>query len=180
MARRWCKLDILCCMSTEQNVRLVRREFLKLMLLGVAAAGCSSRPSDPTAAPTLLATPAGTLPPTVALAVQFVLENEAVGYTANPVGCDRTTIQGTVHDASGTGVSGMILRIWADDPAAASTLQTGIQGEYALDVAQELTDQEYHLQLVDASNTVLLSDVIVSQAVPSCDLNLMTVNFVAK
>jgi hypothetical protein len=180
MARRWGKLDILFYMSTDHNVRLMRREFLKLILLAGAAAGCSPRPSDPTVAPTQLATPAGTLPPTVALAVQFVLENEAVGYAANPAGCDRTTIQGTVRDASGAVISGMTLRIWASDPAAASTLQTGVQGEYALDVAQEITDQEYHLQLMDSSGTVLLSDVIVVQSVPDCALNLMTVNFVAK
>jgi hypothetical protein len=158
----------------------MRREFLKLMLLAGAAAGCSPRPDDSTAAPAPLATPAGTLPSTVALAVQYVLENEAVGYAANPAGCDRTTIQGTVRDAAGTVVPGMTLRIWASDPSTASTLQTGVQGEYALDVAQEIIEQEYHLQLVDASNTVLLSDVIVAQSVPSCDLNLMTVNFVAK
>src|SRR5688572_10577548 len=137
MARTCHKLVILLCMSNHHNVRLARRAFLKLILLA-GAAGCSPRRQEPTATQIPLATPAGTLAPTVALAVQFVLENEAVGYGANPAGCDRTTIQGAVRDASGVGVAGMTLRIWASDPAAASTLQTGAHGEYSLDVAQTL------------------------------------------
>jgi hypothetical protein len=154
----------------------MRRDFLKLILLAGAAAGCSPRPDDPTAAPPPLATPAGTLPSTVALAVQYVLENEAVGYTANPAGCDRTTIQGSVRDASGAFVPGMTLRIWSSNPSTASTLQTGVQGEYVLDVAQEITEQEFHLQLVDASNTLLLSDVIVAQSVPSGKVAKLAIN----
>jgi hypothetical protein len=167
-------------MSNHHNVRLARREFLKLMLLAGAAAGCSPRRQERTPTEAPLATPAGTLPPTVALAVQFVLENEAVDYAANPAGCDRTTVHGAVRDASGAGVAGLTLRIWASDPTAASTLQTDVQGEYTLDVAQALTEQEYHLQLTDAAGTTLFSDVIVAQAVPSCELNLMIVNFRAK
>lgn len=160
----------------QQESSLYRRQFLKLMLIVGGLAGCRGLAQD--AGPTALATPAGTLPPTVAFSGRFVLQNEAVGYAPNPSGCNRTTLQGVVQDAFGAPVPGAVIRVWAGDPASASILQTDAQGVYSLDVADNLTETAYSLQLVDPSGAILLSDVIIAQAIPSCDLNLLTVNFV--
>jgi|GEM_PF-2332107 len=163
-------------MQSAKSSQLHRREFLKLLLLAGGVVGCGKLAQS--GAPP--GTPAPTLPPTVSWDARFILEGDAVDYAPNPAGCNRTTISGIVKDASGTALPGMIIRLWAADPAAASTLTTDAQGQYTVDVATSLSSEAYHLQLVDASGGILLSDVIVAQTIPNCDLNLLTVNFMQK
>ena len=163
-------------MPAGKSSQLYRRGFLKLLLLAGGVAGCGKLVQSK--APP--GTPAPTLPPTISLDARFILENDAVGYVPNPAGCNRTTISGVVKDASGAALPGVTIRLWVADPVAASTLTTDAQGQYTVDVATSLTSEAYHLQLVDASGSVLLSDVIVAQAIPNCDLNLLTVNFIQK
>jgi hypothetical protein len=163
-------------MRTGKPPQIYRREFLKLLILAGGVVGCGKLATSE--APP--GTPAPKLPATVSLDTRFTLENEAVGYGPNPAGCDRTTIRGVVKDSSGSVQPSLVIRLWAANPAAASTLPIDAQGQYTVDVAKVLSGETYHLQLVDATGSVLLSDVIVAQAIPDCTLNLLTVNFVQK
>lgn len=158
-----------------------RREFLYLVLLSGAAVGCRRVPADPppSATPTALIITA-TPPVTLDVQLRFVLENEAINYHPNPGGCEKTTIQGTVRDASGTPLVGLTIHVWMEgDPQQALILTTGVDGLFSVDIEQALSDKTYDLQLVADAGATLLSDVIVAQAIPSCDLNLIEVNFVA-
>jgi len=103
-----------------------------------------------------------------------------VSYSADPAGCDRTTIEGRVIDANGTALAGVTIRWWSDDPAGAQVLLTDALGGYKIVVADSLTDATYHLQVVEPATGSSLSDVIVARAIPGCDLNLMTVDFVSQ
>jgi hypothetical protein len=144
------------------------------MLISGAVAGCrfvGSVPSSPGSAPL----PVGTL----TLDLRYRLENDSIDYSPHAAGCDRTTIRGTVRDAGGNPASGLMVRVWADDPMQATALFTDGGGAYTLDVADALSSAVYHLQLFDAAGLTLLSDVIVAEAIPDCNLNVMTVNFVA-
>ena len=155
-----------------------RRQFLHLLVLSGVVAGCRHLvPEESTPSPITPIPPVPTVTLTVAL--RFSPDNDAVDYSPNPAGCDRTTIQGTVRDANGRGVSQIILRVWAQDDSWSGAVMTGEDGFYRVDLADGLTEKIYRLQLVDQSGTTLLSDVVIAPAIPSCDLNLMTVNFVA-
>ncbi len=162
-----------------------RREFLRLLLTGGAAsllAACQRTPGEAplaTVAPTLSPTLAATLPAPAAIDPRYVLDHDAVGYGPHPAGCDRIGIRGTVRDVDGTPQAGLIIRLWSRDPGTASALQTDGDGRYSVDIIGSPTEATYHLQLSSSSGEILLSDVIVAQAIPSCDLNLMTVDFIA-
>ena len=161
-------------MTVSHDSLFRRRQFLQLIALSGLVAGCRSlaRGSD---SPTLPAfTLAPTLPPTLTLDIRFALENDAAEYAPNPAGCDRVSMQGRVQ-----GGGDWVIRLWSSDPAQVSAVQTDSQGGYAVDVATQLTDATYHLQLFDPASSTLASEIIVVQAIPSCDLNLMTVNFVS-
>jgi hypothetical protein len=110
----------------------------------------------------------------------FVLQNDAVSYSADQESCGRTTIQGMALDADGAGLAGVTIRWWADDPGAAQVILTDALGSYRVVVDSALSDATYHLQIVEPATGSLLSDVIVAQAIPSCDLNVMAVNFVSE
>lgn len=111
--------------------------------------------------------------------LRFLLEDDAVRYEPHPAGCNRTTIRGTVQDAAGVGLSGVTIHVWTGSPDTASVLLTDGQGAYETDVADGPSDQVYNLQIFDAATGAQLSDVIVAEAVPTCEHNLMTVNFIA-
>jgi hypothetical protein len=148
-----------------------RRQFLQLLVLSGAAVGCRRvlRIDDPT-------------PPTPTAGagipnLHFELENNAISYGSAP-SCDVTIIQGAVTGPGGAALSGLTVRLqaitggpWQD------AAQTGEGGDYQFEAAAELSEVTYRLQLVDQSDAPL-SDVVVAQAIPSCDHNLMTVNFV--
>ncbi|MBN1312046.1 MAG: hypothetical protein JXB30_11565 [Anaerolineae bacterium] len=154
--------------------QLDRRRFLHLLILSGAVAGCRRlTPNTPSAPPT--ASPGSTL----ALDLLYALENAAVDYSPHPRGCDVTSIRGSVLDADGSPVAGVLVHVWADDVNQAIRLSTDAGGYYSCDVASSTNNDTYHVQLTDQTATTLFSDVIVVQAVASCDLNLMTVNFVA-
>jgi hypothetical protein len=155
-----------------------RREFLQLLLLSGAAVGCRRvvPRADSTATPVAItATP----PVTLALDLRFELQNQAIDYAPHPEGCDRTTILGAVRDADGGGLAGVTVHVWAEDGSVETMLTTAGDGTFSLDVADGLSETNYYLQLVDPSGAVLLSDVVIAQALPSCDLNLIQLTFVA-
>jgi hypothetical protein len=83
-------------------------------------------------------------------------------------------------DADGAGLAGVTIRWWADDPGAAQVILTDALGSYRVVVDSALSDATYHLQIVEPATGSLLSDVIVARAIPSCDLNVMAVNFVSE
>jgi hypothetical protein len=160
-------------MSHHGLLLLTRRQFLRLLLMAGGLAGCQGlAPNTPTF--TLTGEPAGSLSGT-----RFFLEDDAVRYEPHPAGCDRATIHGTVQDAAGVGLSSVTIHIWTGSPDSASVLLTDGQGVYETDVAGGPTDQVYNLQIFDAATGSQLSDVIVAEAVPTCEHNLMTVNFIA-
>jgi hypothetical protein len=145
-----------------------RRDFLKLAVISGLAAGCTSQ--------VVTTTPVVT--PGTATYGSFRLENDTVQYGAHPRGCDVTTIRGKVTGADGQPIDGLHIKLWLDDPAQATTLATADGGLYALDVAQGLVRQTFHLQLLDAAGQTTLSEVIVAEAVPDCNLNNLTLNFI--
>lgn len=158
-------------MSDHVLTQFTRRQFLRLLLMAGGLAGCQGLiPSTATSAPT-----SG---PSVST-LRFLLEDDAVRYEPHPAGCNRTTIRGAVQDAAGVGLSGLTIRVWTGSPDTASVLLTDGQGAYETDVADGPTDQVYNLQIFDAATGAQLSDVIVAEAVPTCEHNLMTVNFIA-
>jgi hypothetical protein len=110
--------------------------------------------------------------------LHFELENNAISYGPAP-SCNVTIIQGAATGPGGVSLPGLTVRLqaitggpWQD------AAQTGEGGDYQIEAAAELSEVTYRLQLVDQSGAPL-SDVVVAQAIPSCDHNLMTVNFVA-
>jgi hypothetical protein len=148
-----------------------RRQFLQLLVLSGAAVGC--RRVIPTGDPTSPLPTAGAGVPNL----HFELENNAISYGAAP-SCDVTIIQGAATGPDGAFLPGLTVRLqaitggpWQD------AAQTGAGGDYQIEAAAELSEVTYRLQLVDQSGAPL-SDVVVAQAIPSCDHNLMTVNFV--
>ncbi len=156
-------------------VKLQRRQFLKILLIAGGLAGCRGLIGNETSEPTPVIPPV--LSPVPAL--RFILEDDAVSYEPHPAGCERTTIRGSVRDITGVGLSGVTIRLWQDDPNAAAALLTDGQGSYETDVDAGLSEQTYHLQIVDQATGAQRSDVIVVTALPSCEHNLMTVNFIA-
>jgi hypothetical protein len=158
---------------------IARRQFLRLLLMSGAAAGCRRIVPDEQPVPTpavITATP----PATLTFDLRFELENQAIDYGPHPEGCDRTTIQGGVYDTTGAGLPGITLHVWSDDTDQTSALTTGDDGMFLIDVADGLSEMTYYLQVVEQGGGVLLSDVVIAQALPSCDLNLIQVNFVAR
>jgi len=153
--------------------QLDRRRFLQLVALSGAVVGC--RRLTPT---TLSSTPTAATT-TLALDLLYTLENSAVDYSPHPRGCDVTSIRGSVLAADGSPVDGVLVHVWANDVNQAIRLSTDTGGYYSCDVASSTSDDTFHVQLTDQTASTLFSDVIVVQAVASCDLNLMTVNFVA-
>ncbi|MBN1430843.1 MAG: hypothetical protein JXB07_20905 [Anaerolineae bacterium] len=153
--------------------RLDRRRFLQFLVLSGAVVGC--RRVDPTA---LIGTPTA-LSATLMLDLRYMLENAAVDYGPHPRGCDVTSIRGSVRDADGSPASGITVHVWPDDVSRTITLSTDESGYYSCDVASSTTSDAFHIQLTDQTGTTLYSEVIVVQAAAHCDLNLMTVNFVA-
>jgi hypothetical protein len=110
--------------------------------------------------------------------LRFELENNAISYAAAST-CEQTVIRGAVIGSDGNGLPGLTVRLqaitggpWQD------AARTGERGEYEMAVAVELSEVTYRLQLVDSEGAPL-SDVVIAQAIPSCDHNLMTVNFVS-
>jgi hypothetical protein len=164
---------------------LTRRQFLQLALLSYAAAGCRGASlvpdaeATPSAVPPTLRPPGGSAMPTVALDVRFVLHNDAVSYGPPPDEC-QTVIAGQVLGADGRGVLGVQVHVWTEDGSSTALIATNDQGAYQVVLAEEASDLTYLIQLMNESGMVLWSDVIVAQAIPSCDLSMMTVNFVAK
>jgi len=132
----------------------------------LTSGGSTPQPDSPTATPTL---PEG---------LHFKLENDSIAYAAHPRGCDVTTVRGTVRDANGAPLAGLVIRMWADDPAQVTDITTGADGTYYADVAQGTPRATYHIQLMDPTKTNRLSDVIIAEATGSCNLNDLTVNFV--
>ena len=148
-----------------------RRQFLQLLVLSGAAAGCSRLLPTEAPAPT---SPVGG---TGASGLRFELENNAISYATAP-SCEQTVIQGGVIGSDGGGLPGLTVRLQAiTNGPWQDAAQTNERGEYEMAVAEELSEVTYRLQLVDSSGAPL-SDVVVAQAIPSCDHNLMTVNFV--
>jgi hypothetical protein len=148
-----------------------RRQFLQLLVLTGAAAGCRRILPTDTSAPTSTASGAG------ATGLRFQLENDAISYAAAST-CNQTIIQGGVSGPDGSGLPGLTVRLQAiSNGPWEDAAQTDEKGDYQMEVADELSEVTYRLQLVDSSG-VPLSDVVVAQAIPSCDHNLMTVNFV--
>jgi hypothetical protein len=153
--------------------QLERRRFLQLLALSGVVVGCQRlTPTAPSSTPTAATT-------TLALDLLYVLENSAVDYSPHPRGCDIASIRGSVLAADGSPVDGVLVHVWTDDVNQAIRLSTDAGGYYSCDVASVTSNDTYHVQLTDQTATTLFSDVIVVQAVASCDLNLMTVNFVA-
>ena len=149
-----------------------RRQFLQLLVLSGAAVGC--RRVLPTEGPTPPEPTSGT----GATGLRFELENNAISYGAAP-SCDVTIIQGAVTGPNGAALSGLTVRLQAITGGSwQDAAQTDEGGDYQFEAAAELSEVTYRLQLVDSSGTPL-SDVVVAQAIPSCDHNLMTVNFVS-
>lgn len=152
-----------------------RRRFLIFSLIAGLAAGC--RPVLSTGAPPPQAT-SGASPGTLQPGMRFVLENDSIAYAPHPRGCDVTSVRGSVRLADGSPLRGMIVRIWADDPAKSMDIPTGEDGLYGADLAKGTPHTIFHLQLLDPSKQNRLSDVIVAEATGSCNLNYLTVNFV--
>lgn len=163
------------------GTQLQRRQFLKLMLITGVAAGCRQASSgDPaTRVNETLLSPSPDSPLTLSLDLRFQLENQAVDYKRHPDGCDHTVIWGTVRDAGGHGLPGIVVQVWAEDGSWAETLITDAEGAYQVTVAEGVSEKVFLLQLRDQAGTTLLSDVTVAPAIPRCELNLMIVNFVA-
>jgi hypothetical protein len=149
--------------------KISRRQFITLALLTGLASGC--RPP---------ATPEPTSPssPTAPADMHFALENDSIAYAPHPRGCDATSVRGSVRLADGSPLSGMVVRLWADDPAAPIDMVTGADGMYAADIAQGTPRTSFHLQLLDPTKENRLSDVIIAEATGSCELNDLTLNFV--
>lgn len=160
-------------MTVSHESLFRRRQFLQLIALSGLVAGCRTLVRGSHSSTMSAVTRAPTLPPTLTLDIRFGLENDAVEYAPNPAGCQRISMQGRVQ-----GGGNWVLRLWGSDPDQVSAIETDTEGGYAVDVATQLTDTTYHLQLFDPASATLVSDVIVVQAIPSCDLNLMTVNFI--
>lgn len=156
---------------------MYRRDFLKLLLLSGTMVGCRSLLAGQSTA-TAPSSPTLVVPPTVILDLRYVLENQAVDYSKHPTGCDQTTIKGTIRDESGMGVKDIVLRIWAEDGSWSQVVISDANGNYAVDVINGTSELTYLIQLYDIQATTILSDAVIVQAIPSCDLNLMTVNFV--
>ncbi|NDJ51972.1 MAG: hypothetical protein GYB68_02670 [Chloroflexi bacterium] len=155
-----------------------RRSFLKFGLLTGALVGCQAVgvvPGVPAANPTSSLPVAATR----TVEIRYQLVGDAVAYSANPNGCDRTTIQGTVRDLAGNGVGSLTVHVWADDGSWDNALLTDGGGFYSVDVMDNVSTLTYKVQLVDSSGAILYSDVVVAQAIPDCNLNLMTLDFVA-
>jgi hypothetical protein len=152
---------------------LDRRRFLQLLALSGAVVGCQRlTPTVPGGTPT-------TSSATLTLDLRFGLENAAVTYSPHPRGCDVTSIRGSVKTADGSPVAGIVVRVWAEDVNQAITLITDAGGFYSCDVASSTSNDTFYVQLTDQTAMTLFSDVIVAQAASSCNLNLMTVNFVS-
>lgn len=153
-----------------------RRGFLHFIMVSGVLAGCQRvLTGSPDAPPPVTVKPA----PTRTVDLRFELENQAISYEPHPAGCDRTTIQGSVQDAAGSPLPGITLHIWAEDDQLVQALTTDADGAFSIDVAGELSEETYHIQIVEQDGAVILSDVIIAQAIPSCDLNLIVVNFIA-
>ncbi len=153
--------------------QLDRRRFLQLLALSGAVIGCQRlAPAAPVGTP-------ATSSATLTLDLRFVLENAAVSYGPHPRGCDVTSIRGSVRAIDGSPAAGITVHVWADDVSQAITLITSVDGYYSCDVASSTSSDAFHVQLTDQAGTTLYSDVVVAQAAASCNLNLMTVNFVA-
>ena len=152
-----------------------RRQFVILALTSGLAASCRPLLSAGTAAPVTNSPAATTALPT---GVRFALENDSISYAAHPRGCDVTSVRGYVHGPGGGPLAGMVIRLWADDPAKATDMVTGDDGTYSADIAQGTPRATYHIQLMDPTKTNRLSDVIIAEATGSCNLNDLTVNFV--
>lgn len=147
---------------------------MTLALTAGLAAGC--QPLAGGVGPTTIAP---TDPPTALPAnMRFALENDSIAYAAHPRGCDVTSVRGTVHGPNGAPLPGMVVRLWADDPARPIDMVTGDDGAYSADVAQGIPHATYHIQLLDSAKANRLSDVIIAEATGSCNLNDLTVNFV--
>lgn len=161
----------------NMSYTLRRRDFLKLLLLSGTVAGCRGLLArQPTA--TSPSPPTLDMPPTVILDLRYVLENQAVDYSKHPSGCNQTTIKGRISDELGNGIQDIVLRIWAEDGSWSQVLISDANGNYAVDVTDGTSELTYLIQLYDIHGTTILSDAVVVQAIPACELNLMTVNFV--
>lgn len=152
---------------------LDRRRFLQLLALSGAVVGCQGIiPTAPGGTPTVSSA-------TLTLNLRFALENAAVTYGPHPRGCDVTSIRGSVRAIDGSPAEGIAVHVWADDVGQAIILLTAADGYYSCDVASSTSDDTFYVQLTDQAGTTLYSDVVVAQSAASCNLNLMTVNFVA-
>jgi hypothetical protein len=155
--------------------KISRRRFILLALTTGLAVGCTPPASAMTTAPQTN-TPASATGSFAGM--RFRLENDSIAYAAHPRGCDATTVRGYVHGADGAPMAGMVIRMWADDPAQTSDVVTADDGIYSADIAQGTPKATYHLQLMDPARENRLSDVIIAEATGSCNLNTLTVNFV--
>lgn len=116
----------------------------------------------------------------VALELGFVLANDAVDYSPSADGCDRTQISGVLQDHAGNGVPDIFVRIRRDGSNIPIAVSTDRNGNYIADVAEELSDHTYRVQLTDETGARILSDPIIAQAIPDCNRNQMVLNFILR
>lgn len=135
---------------------------------------------EPPVAATRTPQPTATRITEVALELGFVLANDAVNYAPNPAGCDRTVIRGALQDSAGNGVPDIFVRIRRDGSNIPTAVSTNTSGEYLAEVADELSDHTYRVQLTDETGARILSDPIIAQAIPDCNRNMMELNFVLR
>lgn len=163
---------------------LTRRHFLKIALATGVAAGCSPSGYVETAGVTNAqgtALPIPTLDPllTLSLDLRFVPENQAISYAPSPQGCGQTSISGVVRDAAGQGVPGVLVAVSLNGSLIGTSPVTDANGTYEVLVAYGTTGETYSILLSNPAGTVFYSDTVIAEAIPSCEHNLMTVNFVS-
>jgi hypothetical protein len=152
--------------------QLARRPFLKLLAITGGLAGCGpllTRQETPT--PTLL--PVATM----ALNIRYELENQAIDYGRHPAGCSVTGIEGRIGTSEIP--QNVKVHVWDTNGPTDLLLALDATGSYGADVAADLTDGEFNVQVIDTAANSLISDIIIAQAIPQCGLNMMSVNFVA-
>ncbi|MGF1504953.1 MAG: hypothetical protein ACFB51_07455 [Anaerolineae bacterium] len=115
-----------------------------------------------------------TLPP----GLTFMLEGNAVEYSAASQGCDRIVVQGAVLLPDGARASGIPVHITTEDGDFDETTQTQDDGLFTIVVSDALVQRVYRVQVLDPVSREPVSDITVAESIPDCALNLMTVIFV--
>lgn len=104
-----------------------------------------------------------------------------VGYVANEngLGCEWSSIAGSVTDAAGDGLTGFRVRITGNglnETIFSNTAPAFGPGGFELPLGQDATDAEYVLQLADAQGNPL-SESFTLATRSACDSNVVVANF---